>query len=229
MGKRALVTGGARGIGAEITRALAEAGWSVVIHYHTSKERAMALAEETGGTPIRADVRDFGEVNEMFTAAGPVDLWVNNAGIANYGLFTDMNLVQWRDLFAVNVDGVFHCTQCALPYMLREKQGTIINISSAWGITGASCEAAYAATKAAVIGLTKSLAQELGPSGIRINCIAPGPVDTDMLSHLSPSDREEVRLASPLGKIATPQDIAPLVVFLASPAAKLITGATLRI
>jgi len=224
MSKTALVTGGARGIGAAICRALAEAGWDLQINYHTSEQEAHALAAELGAAAFRADVRDVAAVRAMFRAAGPIDLLVNNAGIAAYGLFTETTPETWRALFHVNVDGVFHCTQCALPHMLREKQGGIVNIASIWGITGASCEAAYAGTKAAVIGLTKSLAKELGPSGIRVNCIAPGAIDTDMLEHLSPEELIALRAETPLGTVGTPEDVAHLVAFLASQKARFLTG-----
>jgi len=214
MKQTALVTGGARGIGAAICRALAADGWDIKIHYNTSEQEAKALAVELGGTALQADLRDFAAVREMFQAVGPVDLLVNNAGVAAYGLFTDTSAETWRELFAVNVDGVFRCTQCVLPHMLREKAGGILNVASVWGLTGASCEAAYAATKAAVIGLTKSLAKELLPSGIRVNCVAPGAIDTEMVQGL---DLGEI----PLG---TPEDVAHVVAFLASEKAKFITG-----
>ncbi|MCL2564086.1 MAG: SDR family oxidoreductase [Oscillospiraceae bacterium] len=214
MQKTALVTGGARGIGAAICRALAADGWDLRIHYNTSAQAAHALAAELGGVALRADVRDADAVRAMFDAAGPVDLLVNNAGAAAYGLFTETPPEVWRELFAVNVDGVYHCTQCALPYMIREKRGGIVNIASVWGITGASCEAAYAATKAAVVGLTKSLAKELAPSGIRVNCVAPGAIDTEMLAGLDLGD-------IPMG---TPEDVAHAAAFLASEKAKFITG-----
>jgi len=224
MQKTALITGGAKGIGAAISRELAASGWRAVINYHTSERAAHALAAEIGGLAIGADVRDRDQVMAMFETAGEVELLVNNAGIADYGLFTDMTDARWREMFAVNVDGVFHCTQGVLPWMVRAKRGVILNIASAWGMTGASCEAAYAASKAAVIGLTKSLAKELGPSGIRVNCIAPGAVDTDMLSALTAADLEAVRDETPLGILGTPSDVAHLAVFLASDRARFIMG-----
>jgi len=217
MKKTALITGGARGIGVAICRALAEDGWDLKIHYNHSQTEAKVLAAELGGMAFQADVRDEQAVKAMFEAAGPIDLLVNNAGIAAYGLFTETSPALWRELFAVNVDGVFHCTQHALPHMLQEKQGGIVNISSVWGVSGASCEAAYAATKAAVIGLTKSLAKELGPSGIRVNCVAPGAIATEMLTDMDLTD-------IPVG---APEDVAHLVVFLASERARFITGQVL--
>ena len=224
MKQTALVTGGAKGIGAEICRALSNAGLDVMIHYHSSEKEARQLAEEIGGTPARADIRSFDAVRDMFRDLPPIDVLVNNAGICDYGLFTEISPHTWRDLFAVNVDGVFHCTQCALPHMLRAKRGNVINISSVWGMVGASCEAGYAASKAAVIGLTKSLAKELGPSGIRVNCVAPGAVETDMTASLSPADLDEVLSQTPLGTMGTPADIAAMVAFLASEQSQFITG-----
>jgi len=224
MKRTALVTGGARGIGAEICRTLAAMDFDVWVNYHTSEQAARALAAEICGHAIRADVRDAEAVREMLCAVGSVDLLVNNAGISHYGLFQALDLQQFRDLFAVNVDGVFHCTQGVLPYMLREKRGCIINIASAWGISGASYEAVYAATKASVIGLTKSLARELGPSNIRVNCVAPGAIDTDMVRGLAAADIAALRAETPLGTVGHPRDVAYLVGFLASERAGFMTG-----
>jgi len=224
MGKTALVTGGARGIGAAICRALAADGWQVVIHYHTSVEEAKALAAEIGGLSICADFRDSEQIATMFEAIHDVTLLVNNAGICDYGLFTEISPARWREIFAVNVDATFHCTQYALRHMLQVKQGVIINIASVWGMVGASCETAYSASKAAVIGLTKSLAKELGPSGIRVNCVAPGAVETDMLDTLSAEDLAAVKAETPLGIVGVPTDVSHLVAFLASDRARFMTG-----
>lgn len=224
MSRTALVTGGAGGIGAGIVRALSADGWHVYINYNKSQQAALDLAEEVHGQAVKGDVRDFVSVSEMFRQSGPVDLLVNNAGVSHYSVITSTSIMQWRELFAVNVDGVFHCTQCALPYMIESKQGIILNIASVWGMVGASCEAAYSATKAAVIGLSKSLAKELGPSGIRVNCIAPGVVQTDMLGGLSDSDIYALKSETPLGTIGKPEDIGALAAFLASPGAEFITG-----
>lgn len=222
--KTALVTGGARGIGAGIVRALARDGWHVFINYNKSEAAAFALAEETGGTAIAGDVRDFGSVSDMFQKSGPVELLVNNAGVAHYSLITNTTIMRWRELFSVNVDGVFYCTQCALPHMIERKKGNIINIASIWGMVGASCEVAYSATKSAVIGFSKALAKELGPSSIRVNCIAPGIVETDMIRNLGEDELNALKLETPLGVLGTTGDIGALTAFLASPEAGFITG-----
>lgn len=224
LSKTALVTGGAGGIGAGIVRALAADGWYVYINYNKSQKAAFELAQEVGGQAVKGDVRDFVSVSEMFQQSGPVDFLVNNAGVSHYGVITGTSIMQWKELFAVNVDGVFHCTQCVLPHMIEQKQGIILNISSVWGMVGASCEVAYSATKSAVIGLSKSMAKELGPSNIRVNCIAPGVVHTDMLEDLSDEDIYALKAQTPLGTIGKPEDIGSLAAFLASPGARFITG-----
>ena len=177
MKKTALVTGGARGIGRAISKVLAEDGWTVAVNYLNSEEAALSLSREINCLLVKADVSDENQVSAMFkrikSEIGSIDLLVNNAGISSYGLFTDITPEDWRKMFSVNVDGVFYCCRQAVPDMIRKKHGCIINISSMWGQVGASCESAYSASKAAVIGLTKALAKELGPSGIRVNCISP--------------------------------------------------------
>ena len=173
MQKRALVTGSSRGIGAATARALAADGWEVNINYYQSKQAAERLAAELGTRAFQADVSDPEQVQAMFDAMGPVELLVNNAGIAHEGLITDITEQEWQRLFAVNVGGIFHCVRAALPHMIHIKHGIIINTSSILMKAGGSCEAAYTATKGAVEGLTKSLARELGPSGIRVNAVPP--------------------------------------------------------
>lgn len=222
--KKALITGASRGIGAGIARALAADGWGGVINYRESAGKAKSLAAELGWTAICADVSDVTAVEVMFEQAGRIDLLVNNAGISKYGLFTDISAEDWNRVFAVNVDGARNCCKAVIPQMVSRKSGVIINISSVWGVWGASCEVLYSATKAALISMTRSLAKELGPSGIRVNCIAPGVIDTDMLSFFSPEDKAAMAEQSLLGRIGTPGDVAHLAAFLASDKACFITG-----
>jgi 3-oxoacyl-[acyl-carrier protein] reductase len=224
MGKTALVTGGAGGIGAAVCRALAEDGWNVVIAYHRSGDTAEKLAAELGGRALSGDLTVPEEVEALFAQAGEVDLLVNNAGISHYGLLTDMTYAEWQSLFRVNTDAVFLCCRAAIPHMVHEKRGCILNVSSMWGQVGGSCEAAYSASKAAVIGLTKALAKELGPSGIRVNCVAPGVIQTRMLDVFSAEDLEALRQETPLEALGTPEDVGNLVAFLASDKAKFLTG-----
>ena len=225
--KKVLITGGAKGIGASCAKAFAAAGYNVIINYNHSQDAAEKLAKELGCTAIKADISSRSQAEEMFAAAGNVDILVNNAGISISGLFTDMTLDQWNRIFNVNVDGVFNCCQLAIPHMVHEKYGRIINISSIWGITGASCECAYSATKSAVIGLTKALAKELGPSGITVNSIAPGVIATDMLNGLTDEDLDVLRDETPIGRLGSPEDIANAALFLASERAGFITGQVL--
>ena len=224
MSKKALVTGSSRGIGAAVTERLAAAGWEVIVHYNESEAQALALAERLGTRAIRADVTHPEEVDALFREAGPVDLLVCNAGVADYGLFTDVTEERWSHILGVNTDGVYRCCRHAIPHMVREKAGNIILISSVWGVYGASCEAAYSASKAALVGLTKALAKELGPSGVRVNCIAPGVIETDMLAQFDFADREALKEETPLGRLGRPSDVAELAAFLASDKASFITG-----
>ncbi len=233
MSNIALITGASRGIGAQTARRLAADGFRVIINYNRSEEAALKLADEIGGMAIQADVSQPEQVRRMFDIAaeklGYPDILVNNAGIAHSGLITDFSDEEWRRIFAVNTDSMFYCCKAAIPHMIHQKSGRIINISSIWGVTGASCEVPYSASKAAVIGFTKALAKELGPSGICVNCVAPGVIDTDMNSALSPDDIEALREETPLEAIGTPWDIANAIAFLASPESGFITGQVLGV
>ena len=222
--RKALVTGGSRGIGAACCRALARDGWQVYINYNQSREKAEALAKEIGGIPVWADVSDPKAVAAMFETVGDVELLVNNAGIAHAEQIQDLTDDIWRQLYGVNMDGAFFCTRAAVPGMVRAKRGNIIFIASVCGVYGSSCEGGYASTKGAMISMTKSLFKELGPSGIRVNAIAPGVIDTDMTACFSDEEMAAMAADTPLGRIGTPEDIAELCAFLASDRASFITG-----
>jgi len=231
--KTVLITGASRGIGRAAAELFVVSGYNVAINYLSSVRAAEELQSsiiEKGGTAslYRADVADKAAVDKMAAAIiaeyGSIEVLINNAGIAQQQLFTDISAEDWRRVFAVNTDGVYHCTQAVLPYMVSRKYGRIINISSVWGLTGASCEVHYSASKAAVIGLTKALAKELGPSGITVNCIAPGVIDTEMNGSLPQETVKQLQEETPLGSIGTPADIAYAALYLAGEHAGFITG-----
>jgi 3-oxoacyl-[acyl-carrier protein] reductase len=227
--KTAVVTGASRGIGAAIARGLARDGYRVVINYKNSRDAAEALARELGGVAFRADVSREDEAAALLEAGGAeLDALVCNAGIALTGVFQD-TAARWRDVFETNVGGAIHCVRAAIAPMLRKKRGSIVLVSSVWGVRGASCEAVYASSKAAVLGLARSLALELAPSGIRVNCVAPGVIDTDMLAEHSEETRASLRADTPLGRLGTPEDVAAAVRFLCSDAAGFVTGQTLGV
>lgn len=238
MDKTAFVTGGSRGIGRAVVRRLAAEGYAVGINYLHSREQAEALAAElreqgVGALAVRADVADREAVTDAVRrveeAFGPVTALVNNAGIAQNDLFQDTPEELWRRMFAVHADGAFHTIQAVLPHMLHEKAGGIVNISSIWGLRGASCEVAYAASKAAVIGLTRSLAMELAPSHIRVNCVAPGVIATDMVKGLGEETMASLVDQTPAGRLGSPEDVARAVAFLLREDADFITGQVLTV
>lgn len=227
--KKALVTGSSRGIGAECARALAQEGWRVTINYLNSRDKAEALAAELGSEAVRCDVSDSAQVRAMFERTGGVDLLVSNAGIAWSGLLADMTDGEWRRIVDVNLGGAFNCCRAAIPHMVHEKAGSIICISSILGVYGGSCETAYSATKGALIAFVKGLAKELGPSGIRVNGIAPGSIDTDMLSCFTAEDKAGMVENTYLGRLGRPEDVARAVCFLAGDGAGFITGQVLGV
>lgn len=229
MAQTVLVTGASRGIGAAIAGRFARGGFDVWINYSKSREQAEALAENIGAKAICADIADSDALAEMVAGIGGIDILVNNAGIACYGLFDAVTFEDAQRVMKVNAMGTMNCTRLVLPHMLRKKYGRIINVSSVWGQTGASCEVDYSASKAAVIGFTKALAKETAPSGITVNCVCPGAVMTDMLACLSGEDIRAFCEETPMLRLGTPEDIAAAVYFLASEDAAYITGQILGI
>ena len=236
--KTVLITGASRGIGAETARLFAQKGWAVAVNYRNSREAAEELVSEirkNGGTAlaIPADVGDPEQVEALFRTAerelGQIEALVNNAGIAQQKLFTDLTDEDWDELFRVDVKGVFLCCRRALPAMIRRHRGVIVNISSMWGQVGASCEVHYSAAKAAVIGLTRALAKEVGPSGIRVNCIAPGVIQTEMNRNLTPETLEALKEETPLELLGDPADVAKAAWFLTSEDSAFITGQVLGV
>ena len=231
MSKTVLITGASRGIGAETARRFAREGYAVGVNYCKSQAQAEELVRELEAMGVsakayQADVSDRTQVDRMVADFlkdfGHMDVLVCNAGIARQELFTDVTLDQWRQMLGINLDGVFHCCQAALPDMIRRKSGRIITLSSMWGQVGASCEAAYSATKGAVIALTKALAKELGPSGVRVNCVAPGVILTDMCASVEPEILAEMAEETPVGRNGRPEDVAKAFAYLAD--AEFVTG-----
>ncbi len=236
MRKVALVTGASRGIGRAAAAELARAGWAVAVNYHVRRDKAEELvaslrAEGYGAAAYQADVADGAAVERMVRTVeeelGPVGLLVNNAGVAGQALFQDITDEMWDRYFAVNLGGARNTIRAVLPHMLHEKRGCIVNVSSMWGLRGASCEVTYACTKAALIALTRSLALELAPSGIRVNCVAPGVIDTDMVQVLGKETLDALAEQTPLGRLGTPEDVAHAIAFFASEEAGFITGQVL--
>lgn len=213
--RNVLITGASRGIGAATARAFAEHGDRVIINYNKSRKEAESLAAEIGGIAICADVSNPDAVSKMVDEAGNIDVLINNAGVYGFHMLDAMTDDEWGRIIGVNLNSVFYCTRAVLPQMIRRKSGVIVNVSSMWGICGASCEVAYSTAKAGVIGFTKALAKEVGPSGIRVNCVAPGVIDTDMNKCLDADAKAALCEETPLGRFGTPEEIANSIVFLA--------------
>ncbi len=225
--KTVVITGGSRGIGAAAVELFAQRGDRVYFLYEKEHEAARAVSEKTGATAICCDVADGAAVRKAFETIPEVDILICNAGICHSGLMSMMDESDWDRIFAVNVKGIYHCVNATMPSFLKKQAGSVVTVSSMWGQVGASCEAAYSATKGAVIALTKALAKELGPSGIRVNCVAPGVILTDMCANVQPEILEEMANESPVGRNGTPMDVAKAIAYLADE--DFITGQVLAV
>lgn len=222
-----VITGGSRGIGAATVELFAARGDRVTFLYEKNHTAAKAVADKTGAAAICCDVTDGEAVNRAFSQIGDVDILVCNAGTMYFGLLSQMAEDEWNRLFAVNVGGIYHCVNAAMPSFLKTHRGSIVTVASMWGQVGASCEAAYSATKGAVIALTKALAKELGPSGIRVNCVAPGVILTDMCANVAPDILAGMAEEAPLGRNGMPMDVAKAIAYLAD--AEFVTGQVLGV
>lgn len=229
----AVITGAGKGIGRAIALRLAKDGYKIAVCYNNSKEKAEKVAEDiiaAGGNArtFQLDITDSRNANSVIADIennfGEIAVLVNNAGIAEQSLFTDITDEMWRKMIDTNLGGAFYCARAVLPFMIHRKKGKIINIASIWGETGGSCEVHYSAAKAGLIGMTKALAKEVGPSGITVNCVSPGVILTDMTSHFDEATMNELKDETPLGRIGTPEDVAGAVSFLASADSDFITG-----
>ncbi len=231
--KAVLITGGSRGIGRAMVERFAKLGWSVAFTYKSSEKAAEDLAKSTGALPIRADSRDpsavCAAVKKTVDSFGRVDCLINNAAVSSYSLLTDLSLERWQECMDVSLTAAFLYSKAVIPDMLKRKEGRIINITSMWGEVGSSCEVHYSAAKAGLIGFTKALAKELGPSGITVNAIAPGVINTDMNSALSDGDMADLCDSTPLMRIGEPYEVAAAAVFLAGEDSSFVTGAVLNV
>lgn len=231
--KNVFITGGSRGIGRECVYEFSKKGYRVFLNYNKSEDKAKRICEKTGAILIKADVSDYNEVNKaadfIHKSYGKIDIIINNAGISQIKPFTDITEEDWDMMFNVNIKGMFNVTKAFIHDMISNKRGKIINISSMWGITGGSCEVHYSASKAAVIGFTKSLAKEMGPSNINVNCIAPGVIETEMNAHLTYEDMEELKEETPLLKIGKVFDVSKTALFLAGSESDFITGQVINV
>lgn len=222
--KTVFIAGGSRGIGRAMVKAFALNGCKTYFCYNKSESEALSLAHETGAHAVKCDVSNELEISKALQSAGKVDILIYNAGVSHTALLTDTTVQHWDNLFDVNVKGAYLFAKMVLPEMIRQKNGCIINIASMWGEVGASCEVAYSASKAALIGFTKALAKEVGPSNIRVNAISPGVIHTDMLNEYTQDDLNALKYETPLGRLGTPEDIAAAALSLASEGMSFITG-----
>lgn len=228
--KTVLVTGGARGIGKAVCTAFADAGCFVIINYNKSEKEAKALsASLKNSVAFKADVSKKEEIDKMLSVYPDIDILVNNAGVSLFGVFDAFKEDELKKLYDVNLFGTLNVSRAVLPSMLHRKSGVIINISSIWGECGASCEVDYSASKSAIIGFTKALAKEVGPCGIRVNCVCPGVIDTDMNARLSIEEVRSLVETIPLERLGRPEDVANAVLFLADEKADYISGAVLSV
>ncbi len=230
--KTVLITGASRGIGFVAARLFAESGYKVFANYNKTDSTLPALSKELAERgflliPVFGDVSKKEDVEKLFAECGEVDVLINNAGISEFSQFIDISEEAWDKMLDVNLKSVYLCSLAAAPAMISKKQGRIINISSVWGVTGGSCEVHYSASKAGIIGLTKALAKELGPSGITVNAIAPGVIETDMCADLTAADIAALCDETPLGKIGKPEDVAKTALFLAE--SGFITGEVINV
>ncbi len=221
--KTVWITGGTRGIGAATAKLFSEKGYRVAVSFSSNQKEAEKFQTENPHILIlRGNVSDSAQVEAMVNQIGGVDILVNNAGISQQKLFDTITETEWDNMFDIHVKGAFLCTKAVLPHMIHQKEGSIINLSSIWGLTGASCEVHYSAAKGALIAMTKALAKELGPSNIRVNCVAPGVIDTAMCNHLTEEDKKALCEETPLGRLGTPLEVAEAIFFLAT--AEFMTG-----
>lgn len=231
--KKVLITGGSRGIGRAIVEHFSALGYKVAFTYKSSDNRAAELSELTGAFAIKADSAVESQVTYAVQRAqelmGGIDILVNNAGVSSFSLIQDLSLDEWNRCIGTNLTAAFLYSRGVIPYMIRQQAGRIINITSMWGLVGASCEAHYSAAKAGLIGLTKALAKELGPSGITVNAVAPGVIATDMNAHLGKEDMDALIDETPVGRIGKVEDIARMVGYLASDEASFITGEVMNV
>ena len=233
MSKTVFITGGSRGIGACAVKEFSHLGYNVAFTYFKSEDCAKEIEKSTGACAFFADASKSEDINKAIKATiekyGKIDILINNAGIDEFALFTDITDEMWHKMIDTNLSSAFYASRAVLPQMISRKAGVIINISSMWGQVGASCEAHYSVSKAGMIGLTKALAKEVGPSGIRVNCVCPGVIDTDMNKHLSLEDLEQLKSDTPLSKIGKCEDIVNTLIFLSEDKSSFITGQILGV